>query len=110
MRLNLQHLAKRRRLNQQPLLLRLLIAHGVPCWAAWPDLPDHSLGALCESLSLVDAVRSLVPTKSWHDALFDTVASLVLLAHLIEIHELSDLPAGDLANPDTTIWHRKRRF
>ncbi len=98
--------------------LRAFPGHGFGPWidtlllarAAWPDLPDHSLGALCKSLSLVDAVQSLVPEKSWHDALFDTVASLVLLAHLVEVHNLSDLPAADLACPDTAAWHRKRRI
>ena len=57
--------------------LRAFPGHGFGPWidtlllarAAWPDLPDHSLGALCETLGLADEVRAIVPEKSWHDAL-----------------------------------------
>lgn len=77
--------------------------------AAWPDLPGHSLGALCESLALGDAVRALVPEKSWHDALFDAAASLVLLEHLIASHELWGMPTAALVAPDVRGWHHWRR-
>ena len=71
--------------------LRAFPGHGFGPWvdtlllarAAWPDLPDHSLGSICDQLGLSDQVRALVPEKSWHDALFDAAASLVLLRHLI---------------------------
>ena len=72
--------------------LRAFPGHGFGPWidtlllarAAWPDLPDHSLGSICDQLALTDQVRALVPKKSWHDALFDAAASLVLLSHLIQ--------------------------
>lgn len=98
--------------------LRAFPGHGFGPWidtlllarAAWPDLPDHSLGALCEQRNLAEKVRSLVPDKSWHDALFDAVASLVLLEHLIHELPLAGLPAEDLAKPDTSVWHRMKRM
>ncbi len=77
--------------------------------AAWPELPDHSLGALCEALVLGDAVRALVPEKSWHDALFDAAASLVLLEHLIESYQLWGMPTAALVAPDVREWHHWRR-
>ena len=97
--------------------LRAFPGHGFGPWidtlllsrAAWPDLDDHSLGALCGTLGLVDKVRSIVPGKSWHDALFDSAASLVLLAHAIETFSLGDHPVEAILHPDTSAWHNMRR-
>jgi DNA polymerase III subunit epsilon len=98
--------------------LRAFPGHGFGPWidtlllarAAWPDLPDHSLGALCGSHGLTDAIRKLVPEKSWHDALFDAAASLVLLEHLIEKLSLADHPVECLFQPDTSAWHKTKRL
>jgi len=97
--------------------LRAFPGHGFGPWvdtlllarATWPDLPDHALGSLCDTLCLTDDVRRIVPEKSWHDALFDAVASLVLLKHLVGELGLHAHPAGWLANPDTSTWHRMRK-
>lgn len=97
--------------------LRAFPGHGFGPWidtlllarAAWPGLPEHSLGALCEALELTPAVRALVPEKSWHDALFDAVASLVLLDHVVATHTLEDHPVEALLSPDTSAWYRTRR-
>ncbi len=97
--------------------LRAFPGHGFGPWidtlllarAAWPDLPDHSLGALCEAQGLAKSIRTLVPAKSWHDALFDAVASLVLLAHLIKSHALDDQSVESLLHPDTSRWHQLKR-
>jgi len=75
--------------------------------AAWPDLPSHSLGDLCKSLGL-DSFVSQAPGKSWHDALYDALASLALLAHLIDEFQLADAPVEFLLKPDTSTWHRLR--
>jgi DNA polymerase-3 subunit epsilon len=98
--------------------LRAFPGHGFSPWidtlllarATWPELPDHSLGALCEVHGLTPTVRQWVPEKSWHDALFDAVASLVVLAHLLESHNLVDLPVECLIAPDTSHWHQLRRI
>lgn len=98
--------------------LRAFPGHGFGPWidtlllarAAWPELPDHSLGALCERNGLTPGIQNLVPAKSWHDALFDSVASLVLLAHLIETHSLHEMPVEALLQPDTSVWHNNRRL
>ena len=98
--------------------LRAFPGHGFGPWidtlllarAAWPDLPDHSLGALCAAHDLTAAIRALVALRSWHDALFDAVASLVLLAHIVESHSLLDEPLEVLLYPDTSNWHARRRF
>ena len=97
--------------------LRAFPGHGFGPWidtlllarAAWPDLTDHSLGALCESRGLAERVQTIVPEKSWHDALFDAAASLVLLEHLIESLALADHPVENLSRPDTSAWHRMKR-
>lgn len=98
--------------------LRAFPGHGFGPWvdtlllarAAWPELPSHSLGALCDRHGLTAAIRAQVPAKSWHDALFDAVASLVLLAHLIESHSLLEMPVEALLQPDTSKWHQLKRL
>lgn len=97
--------------------LRAFPGHGFGPWidtlliarAAWPELPDHSLGALCEAHALTTEIRALVPGKSWHDALFDAVASLVLLARFVQSHGLDEQPVESLLQPDTSAWHKTRR-
>jgi DNA polymerase-3 subunit epsilon len=84
--------------------LRAFPGHGFGPWidtlllarSAWPDLPDHSLGSICDQLCLSNHVRALVPEKSWHDALFDAAASLVVLAHLIDSLDAARLPLSAL--------------
>lgn len=97
--------------------LRAFPGHGFGPWidtlllarAAWPELPDHSLGPLCNHHGLTERIRALVPGKSWHDALFDAAASLVLLDHLVDTHSLADQPVECLLQPDTSVWHRLKR-
>lgn len=97
--------------------LRAFPGHGFGPWvdtlllarAAWPELPDHSLGALCTSHGLTPAIRAWVPEKSWHDALFDSVASLALLDHLTNTFNLLDEPLECLIQPDTSRWYQSRR-
>ncbi len=97
--------------------LRAFPGHGFKPWidtlllarAAWPELPEHSLGALCESHGLTEEIRSLVPERSWHDALFDAVASLVLLSHIIRVFELDGKSPETLLHPDTSRWHQSKR-
>lgn len=97
--------------------LRAFPGHGFGPWldtllfsrALWPDLPDHSLGTLCEALGLSNQVAALVPERSWHDALFDSAASLVLLRHGIDTLGLSGHPVESILQPDTSAWQRNRR-
>jgi DNA polymerase-3 subunit epsilon len=97
--------------------LRAFPGHGFGPWidtlllarAAWPQLPDHSLGSLCGTHDLTPLVEELVPGRSWHDALFDAVASLVLLELLVREFPLGNLPLEYLERPDTSAWHRTKR-
>jgi DNA polymerase-3 subunit epsilon len=97
--------------------LRTFPGHGFGPWvdtlllarAAWPELPDHSLGALCDHLGLTPTVMVLTPGKSWHDALFDAIASLVLLGHLVETLAMEDHVVEHLLQPDTSAWHQLKR-
>lgn len=97
--------------------LRAFPGHGFGPWvdtlqlarAVWPSLPDHSLSALCHHLGLAHRVTTIVPEKSWHDALFDSVASLLVLQTVIDSLALADLPLETLCHPDTSAWHQSRR-
>ena len=92
-------------------------AHGFGPWidtlllarAAWPDLPGHSLGAVCAERGLEEKIANLVPQRKWHDALYDTVASLVLLESVVTEFDLAEKALHCLAHPDTSDWHRQRR-
>lgn len=94
--------------------LRTFPGHGFGPWvdtlllsrAAWPELKDHSLGAVSTARGLVEKIESLVPGKRWHDALYDAVASLVLLDNIISSFALEQQPLDLLVTPNTTVWHR----
>lgn len=94
--------------------LRAFPLHGFGPWvdtlmlsrAAWPDLPDHSLGALCRHFHLEESVRQLCPDLQWHDALFDAVGSLVLLRHFCESHGLREISADCLLRPNVSTYHK----
>jgi len=50
-----------------------------------------------------------VPGRGWHDALFDAVASLVLLEWMVKRFGLEDLPLWALVAPHTGAWYRLRQ-
>jgi DNA polymerase-3 subunit epsilon len=77
--------------------------------AAVPNARKHSLGVFCEEIGVAKKVRELVPGRNWHDALFDAVASLVLLEWVVKRYGLQDLPLTALVVPNTTAWTRLRR-
>lgn len=51
--------------------------------ATVPGAPDYGLGALVQSLGLVEEVDRLAPGGHWHDALYDAAASLCLLRLIV---------------------------
>lgn len=50
---------------------------------AIPGQNDYSLGAICQLCNLEPEIQALVPGKTWHDALYDAAASLLLLRFLV---------------------------
>lgn len=77
--------------------------------ASVPNARKHSLGIFCEDIGIAKKVRELVPGRHWHDALFDAVASLVLLEWAVKQYSLQDLPLAALVAPNTTAWTRLRK-
>lgn len=75
--------------------------------AAWPNEPSHSLGDLCVSLGL-DDFTNFAEGRKWHDALYDALASLALLKHLVDQFSIADQPVELLLKPDTSTWHSLR--
>lgn len=51
---------------------------------AWPGAPSHKLEALIPALGLSARVRDCCPIGGPHDALYDAVASAVLLEYLLQ--------------------------
>ena len=96
--------------------LRAFPGHGFGPWidtltlsrAVYPTLSSHSLSNICESLSLQAEISSLVPDKSWHDALYDAAASLILLKHIISSFDLDNQPVSLLTSPDTSVWRSQK--
>ncbi|MDB9742085.1 exonuclease domain-containing protein [Akkermansiaceae bacterium] len=84
--------------------LRAFPYHGFGPWLdtitlskkAYPDLESYALGDICESLNLTKKVKALVAEKSWHDALFDSVASLVILENIINEFDLTEKYIEDI--------------
>lgn len=44
-----------------------------------PNLKNHALETVCKELQLVEKINQLVPQKNWHNALYDAVASMLVL-------------------------------
>ncbi|MGE9268402.1 MAG: exonuclease domain-containing protein [Verrucomicrobiales bacterium] len=75
--------------------------------AAWPELPAYDLGSLCQHLPVPD-FRPHAPDRQWHDALYDALASLAILAHLVNSFDLAEAPLETLLSPNTSTWHRHK--
>jgi DNA polymerase-3 subunit epsilon len=84
--------------------LRAFPGHGFGPWvdtlllarAVWPQAGDHSLGSLCSQLALTSQIDALCPNKTWHDALYDAIASLCLLEKIIALTSIGHLPISQL--------------
>lgn len=96
--------------------LRAFPFHGFGPWvdtlkvahAAWPHAPGHSLEDLIVMSGLKSKVDALCSDRRWHDALYDAVASLVLLRHVIVECELDQHSVSALINPDRTPYFANR--
>ena len=96
--------------------LRAFPFHGFGPWvdtvplarAAFPRLPDHSLGSLLESLQLVPDLDALCPGLCWHHALYDAVACLVFLRSLLNNPNLEATSLENLVSPDASQFYKNR--
>ena len=94
--------------------LRAFPGHGFGPWvdtlllsrATWPQWTDHSLGTLCDALELTPAIQAACPARQWHDALFDSIASLFLLEKILHLTGAQSAPLSHLLQPDQSAWHR----
>ena len=84
--------------------LRAFPFHGFGPWLdtvtlarrAWPKLGDYTLGAVTRVLGLREELDDLCPGLHFHDALYDAVASLLVLRSLITGAGLADHDVGEL--------------
>ena len=96
--------------------LRVFPFHGFGPWidtlklahAALPGSDDHSLGAVVSGTGLTARVDALCPDGRWHDALYDAVASLVFLQHVIECCRLEARNADTLVDPNRSAYFSGR--
>jgi len=96
--------------------LRIFPLHGFGPWvdtlamsrAVLPELPDHSLATVAAALQIESAICRLCPDAGWHDALFDAVASLLVLRELVGLCDLGTARVGQLCSLDATAYHRRR--
>ena len=85
--------------------LRTFPLHGFSPWVdtltlarkAFPDLSSHSLGSVADHLHVSAETASLCPGRQWHDALFDSVASLLILREIIAKFGLQARPLEMIA-------------
>jgi len=84
--------------------LRTFSAHSFENWVdtltlsrkVFLNLESYQLEAVVAQVGLKEAVIEQVPTKNFHDALFDAVSSIEILKKIIEVCEIQDQPHGIL--------------
>ena len=100
--------------------LRAFPNHGFKPWldtlhlsrAAYPNLESYSLGNLCRELELTKKIDQISQTAlpessiTWHDALYDSIASIVLLRHIISTFSLEKSSLNQLTKPNTSAWRK----
>ncbi|MCF7817424.1 MAG: 3'-5' exonuclease [Kiritimatiellales bacterium] len=64
----------------------------------WPAGPSYALDDLVALLGLKSKVDALCPGRVAHDALYDAVASAMLLEHLLEQPGWGNVTVGELAS------------
>lgn len=64
----------------------------------WPGCPSYALEDLIGIFDLKSQVDALCPGKAAHDALYDAVASALLLEHLLKRPEWGNVTVGELAS------------
>lgn len=97
--------------------LRTFPGHGFGPWvdtlniskAGFPSLRKHNLGASSEHAGIVSELDTQIPDRSWHDALYDAAASVLLLANYVTTHGLEDQHLEHLTHPDRSNYRRLRR-
>jgi DNA polymerase-3 subunit epsilon len=97
--------------------LRAFPMHGFAPWvdtlkvaqAAFPHQPDYSLEALSQMLGVVEATQAHCPNSTFHDALFDAVASLLVLREILLRADLSNAPILDLLVPERSAYFAQRK-
>lgn len=57
-----------------------------------PGLTDYSLSSLSDALGVTAGVDALLPGRGWHDALYDALASLLILGVLVRELNLGHQP------------------
>lgn len=85
--------------------LRVFPLHGFGPWVDtlllsrrfWPGLSDYSLETLIRSAGLQESLDAECPGRRYHDALYDSVASLLVLRHLLVHAGLAERPMAQWA-------------
>ncbi len=98
--------------------LRSFPLHGFAPWvdtlqvtqAAFPDQADFSLESLCQQLGLVEETQHHCPEGRFHDALFDAIATLLVLRETIQRANLGEAPIESLLAPQRSAYFAKRRW
>ncbi len=97
--------------------LRAFPLHGFGPWvdtlqvaqAAFPQQSDYSLESLSHLLGVVVETQRHCPGRTFHDALFDAVATLLVLREILTRAQLADAPIIDLLAPQRSAYFAQRR-
>ena len=65
---------------------------------AWPGCASYALDDLVVTLNLKPRIDGLCPGRAAHDALYDAVASAMLLEHLLSQPGWGGLTVGELVS------------
>jgi DNA polymerase-3 subunit epsilon len=74
---------------------------------AWPELPSHKLGDLVHTLQLAEELNNRLPGREAHDALYDAMASALLLEHLLQQPGWEDVSVEALCKAHPHSFYRR---
>jgi len=77
--------------------------------AAFPTEKKHKLENASTYAGITAELDTYITDRTWHDALYDATASVLLVADYITRHNLADHPLEYLTHPDLSAYHRVRK-
>lgn len=100
--------------TERKILRQLAPLHAIGPWIdtlklvrlAFPDWTTHTLGDAVAALRLTPRIAAFCPGRAVHDALYDAVATAVLLEHLLQMEGWREASIEALVAVRPAAYHR----
>jgi DNA polymerase-3 subunit epsilon len=80
------------------------------CRKFHPEFDNHKLETCLSKLGGKSELETLLPSVSWHDALYDSMASLLILQRLLQRHDIKTKTPEELARLSRASEKKPRKF